>query len=277
MPNNKSSQLPAKKKQLNSKTTISNSDKLALIGLIVATLTLVSSLVIPEIRKNLGLEETLTPIATETSNIPREIATTEAPIFDGFNANTPNSTVLPNNVTSSTPIGFNTYDDPLGLYSFDLPSDFVIVSRINLDTQRSIKFTQKKVGQTENASESHALKDAITGLVKVGVLSESVILSDLDSVNENFLIQTLGDNYSEKRNLVYNQKTSKGYLIKLEEIGGIDHSFIYYLVEYDGRAFILLMFTTNEESDLVYNEKINHSIKSFTWDAKKILRHFSVQ
>lgn len=194
--------------------------------------------------------------------------------------------VLPNMIGSkevkvtpppNSPIGFNTYDDSLGIFSFDLPSSFVIFSRDVTETEISVAFHTKQVEQSENSSERPASQDIVTGYVQVGVLEEPIVLSDIDSVNENNLMQALGDTSFGKRNLISSQRTSKGYFMKLEEIGKSGHLFIYYLVEYDGRAYILLTFMANEKSDPLYSESIKHAVESFSWSSEKILDRFNIQ
>lgn len=179
--------------------------------------------------------------------------------------------------TPNSPVGFNKYDDPLGTFSFDLPSNFVIFSRDVADKEISVGFHTTQVEQSENTSEIPASQDIVTGHVQVGILDEPVVLSDIDSVNENNLMQALGDTSFGKRNLISSQRTPKGYFMKLEEIGKSGHLFIYYLVEYDGKSYILLTFMTNEESDLLYGESIKHSVESFTWNSEKILNYFKIQ
>lgn len=175
--------------------------------------------------------------------------------------------------TSTAPIDFHVYDDPLGIFSIRLPPNFVITSRNSETSKISISFQTKEIDK--NNIQSVDLKDVVTGNVSASILDTPIVKSDVDFVNESTLMDALGENSFGKRTLIFSQKTQKGYFMKLDEVGKSGHLSIYYLFEYEGKAYILVTIITNEKSDPLYNEMVEQVITNFKWSSEKVLQHLS--
>lgn len=178
------------------------------------------------------------------------------PILERYQSNE----IIATEITTTPIPGFNKYDDPLGIFSIELPSDMRMSTRHVDGTDYYILFIA--------TGEYTFMVD-----VMARYYEEPLSMSDIDIFNESSIIDTLNNENVGKKTLISNKKTERGYYFVYEEDGMSGLLNVHLLREFDSHAYIGVSLVTNKYSEPVYGEIINEIVSSFSWSPDKILEH----
>jgi hypothetical protein len=159
-----------------------------------------------------------------------------------------------------TPIVFSKYDDPLGLFSIEYPSDFYVLRRTIEDRWLAVAFAARK--------EEPAVISLFAARDSPGLSAQNKVESLIDEM--------LTDTGRTSELLISNKKTNKGYLVHSELVGPNGKGVVEYYnlneSENDIHVAVLLRFPSNNP---VYdNGMIQHIFSSFTWSYVELDKQF---
>jgi hypothetical protein len=170
-----------------------------------------------------------------------------------------------------TEVAFNNFDEPLGLFSIEYPSNFGLISREVNTLTADYKFAPKEFAR-DKAREDHL------AFIYISVGLKDMSNTDVETLGNAFIddaVLEFNSNES-KRVLVSNEKTERGYMTHFQEVFSAN-SFVdfYILSEYEGNTSALLMFMATSESVKNYSYMIDDIFSSFQWSPSEVLNHFS--
>lgn len=176
--------------------------------------------------------------------------------------NTPSVTETSLPVTF-TPLAYNRYDDPSGMFSIELPNNLILTGRnkdsVSLDVQFDINRENSKKG------------DIFTLDIRTGV-DDNISDEYPSETIENLITNSLDEKYFIDMTLISSEKTDKGFIAHSQSSDEV-YAYVtdtYYLVESQNSAYFLVVMSVQGDVTPESEEIVEHIFSTVNWDPSKV-------
>jgi hypothetical protein len=183
-------------------------------------------------------------------------------------------------LATATPTVFIKYDDPLGVFSVEIPSNFIVSSREKSNDGMTVVFAPVELKDMDKIT----MPLSQYGVLTVMVFRSTVNPTDVQGFNKfmnDYLIEKFQKIFESKGKLITitNTKTNKGYLMSFKLIpteSNAPKETVYTLVENDQTAVLMMGFFVLDESLPSYQISIDHVFSNYSWSPSDIINYFSL-
>lgn len=177
------------------------------------------------------------------------------------------------NLITTTPVSFTRYDDPLGIFSIEYPSNYAVVPNSNqkIDQGFVIQFAPIESLESPEGNRSKY------GSIFVSAIRKKILNKDISVINDGTLNELPFLRPYDSFVLISNKKTEKGFLVHYKFV---DNKFkdynvhAYLLIEFDESSVFGVAYFVLDESLAYYQNILEHTFSSISWYPSRVEEYF---